>query len=409
MDSNLLRKYAALAVKMGVNIQKDDILVINSPIDTAEFARNLADEAYKLGAKEVVVHYNDSKLTKIKLTHSTIETLSDFPEWQSESVNSYSRKGACFISISAADPDALKGVDMAKIGAAQKARSIALKEHSANAMSNKCRWCVIAMPTVAWAKKVFPTLSDDEAVESLLETIFKTVRIDKEDPIAAWDDHNNYLNEKIDFMNKNNFTKLFFKNTKGTDLTIDLPNNHIWCGGGENDVNGIMFNANMPTEEVFTLPKKTGVNGIVYSTKPLIYGGNQINDFSLTFKDGKVVDYTANEGYDVLKTMLETDEGAKYLGEVALVPFDSPISNTNLIFYNTLFDENAACHLALGKAYTSCIKDSESMSKEELEVAGVNTSLIHEDFMIGSEDLVVTGLNEKGETVTIFSDGNWAF
>ncbi len=409
MDNNLLTKYAALAVKMGVNIQNGDTLIVNSPIETAEFARTLAEEAYKLGAKEVVVHYSDLKLSKIKLNYGSIETISTVPEWQAESVNSYSREGACFISISAADPDGLKGVDMSKIGASQKARTQALKEHSANIMSNKCRWCVLAMPTVSWAKKVFPTLSDDEAVESLLNTIYKTVRVDKEDSIAAWNEHNSYLEEKIKFMNENNFSTLHFKNSKGTDLTIELPTGHLWCGGGEDDVNGIMFNANMPTEEVFTLPKRTGVNGIVYSTKPLIYGGNQINEFSLTFKDGKVVDYSAKEGYEVLKTMLETDEGSKYLGEVALVPFDSPISNTDLVFYNTLFDENAACHLAFGRAYSSCVKDSENMSKEELTTVGVNDSLIHEDFMIGSEDLEITGVNYKGETITIFSNGNWAF
>ena len=409
MNKSFLIKYASLAVNIGVNIQKDNILVISSPIETAEFARLITEEAYKSGAKDVIVHYGDQKLTKIKLENSSLETISNIPEWQAESYNYYARQEACFISISASDPDGLKGVPVEKIGASQKARTSALKEYFDNSMSNKCRWCVLSVPTLSWAKKVFPKVSDDEAMESLWDVIFKTVRVDTENPVNAWKKHNAYLEEKIKFMNNNNFKSVHLKSANGTDLNIELPEGHIWAGGSEGDVNGIPFNANIPTEEVFTLPKKTGVNGIVYSSKPLSYGGNLIDNFSITFKDGKAIDFTAETGYDVLKQMLESDEGAKYLGEVAFVPYNSPISNSKLIFFNTLFDENAACHLAFGRAYESCVKDADKYSEEELEKIGVNNSIIHVDFMIGTSDLEITGINENGETIQIFSNGNWAF
>ena len=396
MNKSFLIKYASLAVNIGVNIQKDNILVISSPIETAEFARLITEEAYKSGAKDVIVHYGDQKLTKIKLENSSLETISNIPEWQAESYNYYARQEACFISISASDPDGLKGVPVEKIGASQKARTSALKEYFDNSMSNKCRWCVLSVPTLSWAKKVFPKVSDDEAMESLWDVIFKTVRVDTENPVNAWKKHNAYLEEKIKFMNNNNFKSVHLKSANGTDLNIELPEGHIWAGGSEGDVNGIPFNANIPTEEVFTLPKKTGVNGIVYSSKPLSYGGNLIDNFSITFKDGKAIDFTAETGYDVLKQMLESDEGAKYLGEVAFVPYNSPISNSKLIFFNTLFDENAACHLAFGRAYESCVKDADKYSEEELEKIGVNNSVIHVDFMIGTSDLEITGINKNG-------------
>lgn len=409
MDKNLLKKYAMLAVNTGVNIKKDNILVITSPIETAEFARLIAKEAYNFGAKEVIVHYSDQQLTKIKLENSSLETISDYPSWMAEGYNYYARQGACFISIAASDPDGLKGVSVEKIGESQKARTTALKEYYDNSMSNKCRWCVLSVPTLSWAKKVFPNLSDEKALESLWDVIFKTVRVDTKDPIKAWENHNAYLEEKIKFMNENNFKSVHLKSSNGTDLNIELPEGHIWAGGSEEDVKGIPFNANMPTEEIFTLPKKTGVNGIVYSSKPLSYGGNLIDNFSITFKDGRAKDFTAETGYDILKQMLESDEGAKYLGEVAFVPYNSPISNSKLIFFNTLFDENAACHLAFGRAYESCVKNADKYSEEELERMGVNNSVIHVDFMIGTSDLEITGINKNGETIKIFSNGNWAF
>lgn len=408
MYKTMIKNYSKLAVKMGVNIQKDDLLVINSPIETADFARLMAEEAYALGAKDVVIHYGDQKFTKIKLQNSSIETILDVPEWLAESYNYYARKGAAFISISASDPDGLKGVSVEKIGSYQRGRSLALKEYYESTMANKCRWCVLSMPTTAWAKKVFPEDSENIAIEKLSNAIASATRIDTEDPIEEWNIHNTTLRQKIAFLNNSNFKSLYIKNSKGTDLVVELPNGHIWAGGSEEDTNGVTFNANMPTEEVFTLPKKTGVNGIVYSSKPLSYGGNLINNFSLTFKDGKVIDFTAEEGYDILKQLLDSDEGAKYLGEVALVPWDSPISNSKLIFFNTLFDENAACHLALGRAYP-CLKDADKLTRKELNSLGVNDSLIHVDFMIGTKDLNITALTHNDEKIQIFLNGNWAF
>lgn len=246
------------------------------------------------------------------------------------------------------------------------------------------------------------------AIKKLWENIFNIVRIDKEDPIKAWEDHLNNLANKVNFLNDQKLTKLYYK-SKDTDLTIELPKGHIWCGGGEYNKNKTYFVANMPTEEVFTLPLKTGVNGIVKSTKPLNYSGNLINNFTLKFENGKVIDFSAEEGYETLKKLIETDDGSCYLGEVALVPFHSPISDSNIVFYNTLFDENASCHLALGEAYPTCIENGDNMTKEELEKAGANNSLTHVDFMIGSSDLSIIGENSKGEKIEIFKNGDWAF
>lgn len=410
MNKNeMLQKYAKLAVKMGVNLKENDTLVVNSPIDCANFAREIAQAAYNEGAKNVVVHYNDQKLQKIVLNNNSIETLSEVPNWSSESYNYYARTGASFISISSSDPDAFKGIPMEKIAASQKAKQLAIKEYYENAMSNHVRWCVLSIPSEAWAKKVFPELPLDNAMEKLWEVIFSVVRVDTEDPIEAWVNHNKNLNEKKEFLNTNAFKSLHYTNNKGTNLTVELPKGHLWLGGGEESTSGIEFNANMPTEEVFTMPKKDGVNGTVVSSKPLSYGGNLINDFSLTFKDGKVVDFTAKEGSDVLKELLSSDEGASFLGEVALVPVDSPVSNSGIVFYNTLFDENASCHFAFGKAYPSCIAYGTEMSDEDLENHYVNNSIIHVDFMVGTDDLDIVGIKENNDCVQIFKNGNWAF
>lgn len=406
---NMLEKYAKLAVKMGVNLQKDQVLLINSPVECIDFARAITEAAYKEGAKEVIVHYNDQTVQRLKLNYASLDTLSNTPNWIAESYNTYAREGCCVISISASDPDAYKGISMEKISTYQKSRQLALKEYYDYSMANKIRWTVVSVPTEAWALKVFKDSDSKEAVDKLWEVIFNVVRLNNDDPIKAWKEHNKNIHAKLEFLNKNKLKKLHYTNSCGTDLFIDLPKDHLWLGGSEKCANGIEFNANMPTEEVFTLPEKFGVNGTVVSSKPLSYGGNLINNFSLTFKDGKVIDFKAEEGYDALKELLNSDEGASYLGEVALVPYDSPISNSNLIFYNTLFDENAACHLAFGKAYPICVENSENLSEEELLEKGANNSIIHVDFMIGTKDLNITGINLNNEEVAIFSNGNWAF
>ena len=408
INKDLLKKYAELAVKIGVNIQKNQILVISSPIECAYFSRLIAEIAYDNGAKDVIINWVDELFTKIRFLKAPGEVFEKIPSWQKDFYLDYSRKGAAFLSIYASDPELLKDVDQKRIATAQKTKQLALKEYSERLMSNKNSWSIISIPTESWAKKVFSKLSSDDAINTLWDNIFKIMRIDKEDPVLAWEEHKNNLKKSMDFLNSSNFRYLYYKNSLGTDLKIELPKNHIWFGGADYTPEGIEFIANMPTEEVYTLPLKTGVNGTVVASKPLNCNGTIVNDFYITFKDGKIVDFHAKEGHDALKHLIDTDDGSHYLGEVALVPFNSPISNSNTIFYNTLYDENASCHLAIGKAYPVCIKDGENMNEDELEKHGVNTSLVHEDFMIGTKDLTITGTTWDGEKTLVFSEGNWA-
>ncbi|WP_378954925.1 aminopeptidase [Pelosinus sp. sgz500959] len=409
MDHILLEKYADLIVKTGVNIQQGQTLVIFSPIECAPFARTIAEVAYQTGARDVVISWKDELFSKIRFLQAPEEVFEEFPEWQKAFYTSYVKEGAAFISIAASDPELLKDVNPDRVAKVQKTSNIALKEYRERLMSNKNTWCVVSIPTQSWAKKVFPHLSEDEAIKALWEAIFKTVRVEEEDPVAAWDQHKKNLKVSAEFLNNHQFKFLRYKNSLGTELEIELPADHIWLGGSEYTTEGIEFIANMPTEEVFTLPKKTGANGIVVSSMPLNYNGNLIENFSLTFKKGKVVEFTAEKGYEVLKKLIETDEGSAYLGEVALVPYDSPISNAKILYFNTLFDENASCHLAIGKAYPICIKDGKNMSKEELDQLGVNDSLTHVDFMIGTHDLEIIGVTSAGKEIPVFKNGNFAF
>jgi len=409
MDHTMLEKYARLIVKTGVNIQKGQTLVIASPIECAFFTRMIAQYAYEEGARDVVVTWKDELLSKIRFLQAPEEVFEEFPEWQKDFYLSYVKQGAAFVSIAASDPELLKDVNPGRLVKVQKASNTALKEYRERLMSNKNTWCVVSIPTKSWAKKVFSELSEDEAVAKLWDAILKTVRVDTQDPVAAWEEHKQNLKKSSDFLNSNQFQYLQYKNSSGTDLKIELPKNHIWLGGSEYTPEGLEFVANMPTEEVFTLPKKTGIQGTVVSSKPLNYNGNVIDHFSLTFKDGKIVDFTAEQGYEILKGLIETDEGSYYLGEVALVPYNSPISNSNILYFNTLFDENASCHLAIGKAYPVCVKDGENLAKEELEALGVNDSLVHVDFMIGTKDLEIIGTTADGKEIPVFKNGDFAF
>ncbi|MBW6409035.1 aminopeptidase [Clostridium weizhouense] len=408
MFKDLLKNYAKLTVAKGVNLQKDGLLVINSPIECSEFARMIAEEGYKAGALDVYINYSDANFNKTRLLKASNETLKNVYKFEQDKYDYFAENGAAFISISASDPDLLKDVDSSKISIYQKSRSIALKNYHDRCSSNRNSWCIVSIPTEAWAKKVFSELPPEKAIEKLWDVIFEIMRLKKADPIEAWDEHTSILHDKVGELNDHNFKYIEFKNSLGTDLKIELVKNHLWCGGEDRCEAGFNFIANMPTEEVYSMPKYDGVNGTVFSSKPLSYCGNIINNFSLTFENGKVVDYSAEIGNDVLKELLETDEGSKHLGEVALVPFDSPISNSNIIFYNTLYDENASCHLALGNAYSCCIKNGENMSKEELIKAGYNHSLSHVDFMIGTKDMNIVGIKEDGTKIQIFKNGNWA-
>ncbi|MCZ0702533.1 aminopeptidase [Natronobacillus azotifigens] len=406
-DVQMQEKYAELALRTGVNLQKDQALMINSSIEGADFTRIVVKKAYELGAKDVLVNWQDDELTLVKFQNAPEEVLTDVPQWQVDKYLSYAEDGAALLSIRSTNPDLLKDVDPAKVAKAQKASAEAMQEFRKYTMNDRIAWSIISIPTGDWAQKIFPNKSKEDAIESLWEQIFKIVRVDQEDPIAAWDEHNQSLKDGREVLNKKQYKQLIFK-APGTDITFDLPEGHIWKGGGAKTADGRHFNPNMPTEEVFTLPHKYGVNGTVASTKPLIYGGNMIDNFSLTFKDGKVVDYQAEQGYDTLKHLLATDEGAMRLGELALVPDASPISQSGLIFYNTLYDENASCHIALGKAYPTNLEGGSEMSDEELDKHGVNDSLTHVDFMIGSAELDIDGVTADGKIEPVFRKGAWA-
>lgn len=409
MKDELLQKYAQLIVRTGVNLQKGQILAITSPIECAAFTRMIAEAAYKEGAADVAVNWRDEEFTRIRYLSAPDEVFDDFPLWQQSFYNDYSNKGAAFVSVAAEDPELMKEVLPDRISRYQKARSTSLDVYKEKLMTNRITWSVVSIPTRSWALKVFPGLSAEEAAERLWEEILRTVRVDNNDPVAAWDQHKSNLKKRLDILNSRKLKMLHYRNSLGTDLEIRLPEGHIWLGGSDYTPEGLEFVANMPTEEIFTMPQKSGVNGIVFSSKPLNYNGNLIDKFSITFKDGKAVKYSAEEGEELLKTMIETDEGSHYLGEVALVPYDSPISNSNILFYNTLFDENASCHLALGEAYPVCLKGGADMSREELFKAGANYSLIHVDFMVGTPDLEIVGTTESGEKIKVFENGNFAF
>ncbi len=405
---NNLQKYAKLIINVGINIQQGQNLIINSPIETANFARLLMTEAYSSGAREVFINWNDDITTKTKLLNDPDEVVDNFPAWQKEFYNFYSNMDTAFISISAADPEALKGVSPERIVRQQKVRSKALEDYIGKIMAHDLSWCVVSIPTVNWAKKVFPEAkSDSEAIDLLWDAIFKATRIYDENPVEAWRVHLENLKKYRSFMNGEQFKSLHFSNNLGTDLTVELVKNHIWGGGSDANKKGIDFVANIPTEEIFTMPHKMGVNGVVYSSKPLVYNGNLIDNFKLKFENGSVVEVSAEIGEEILNEMLNADEGAKRLGEVALVQFDSPISNANTLYYKTLFDENASCHLAFGKAYPSNLKEASKYSKEELSEIGVNHSAIHVDFMIGTKDTDIVGIKENGSKIPIFKNGNF--
>ncbi len=407
--NKLLEKYARLCVQVGVNIKKNQPLVINAPIEGLDFVRLLTKYAYELGASEVHVNWNDEVLTKLKYANSPMEVFENYPKWKADGLEDFAERGAAFISISSEDPELLKEADPKKVAAANKSASLALKKYRNYTMNDINSWLVVSIATKSWARSVFPELEEEAAVVELWKAIFEATRINEDDPIEAWKNHMKNLKSKVDFLNSKKIKSLHYTSDKGTDLKVELPLGHIWAGGGSVTSSGVAFAPNMPTEEVYTMPNKYGVDGVVYSTKPLNYGGKLIDEFKIVFEKGKVVDFTGKVGEEVLRDLFDIDEGAKHLGEVALVPFDSPISNSNIIFMNTLFDENASCHFAFGKAYPTNIENGANMSDEELEAHNVNDSLTHVDFMIGDSTTSITAETPDGETLEIFKDGNWAF
>lgn len=403
-----LRMYAQVLLQKGIHIQKDQILVVSTPVEAHDFASVLAKEAYLLGASQVVLNWRSDAATRLRYEYESLDKFQTVPDWSRDFSLHYYHQNAAFLSLISADPYLMQGIDTAKIFAWQKARNAALKEYIDGMMASKTTWLVAAVPTLKWARILYPEQDDTAAVESLWQQILTSSRCAGADPLADWDVHLANLVKRREWLTSQHFTSLHYTNSLGTDLTVGLPQHHIWQGGAEETATHITFNANIPTEEVYSAPQADGVNGIVFNTKPLVYNGNLIDGFSLTFKDGKVIEAHAETGEAVLQKLLAIDDGACRLGEVALIPYHSPISLSNILFYETLFDENASCHLALGASYPTCLKNGGSLTREELDAAGLNDSMIHVDFMIGSPDLSITGTKADGTTVPVFLHGNWA-
>lgn len=404
-----LRIYAETSVKVGANVQKGQLVVIRTVTEARELAYAVAEAAYKAGASNVEVIWMDNEINKLRHIYATKEVLGDVRNFVKEEYKDYVDRNAVFISILSSNPNLLEGIDSDKIKSGVMARGSAMKYLRSSLMSDKNSWTIIGCPNKEWAKLVFPDLDEVEGVKKLWDAIFYVSRIEDENSVENWMKHIQNLENRAKILNNYNFKYLRYTNEKGTNLEIELPKGHLWKAARAINSKGAEFTANMPTEEVYTLPHKNGINGRVYSTKPLNYNSNIIDEFYLDFKDGKIVGFDAKKGKEILKTLIDTDKGSKSLGEVALVPHDSPISNTNLMFYETLYDENASCHLAIGAAYPTCIENGVNMSDEELDKAGVNVSLTHVDFMIGDASLNILGIKENGEEIQVFKNGNWAF
>lgn len=388
-----LQRYAKLIVQVGVNVQPGQEVFLSCQIENAPLGRAIAAEAYEAGASNVHVDWLDDAVTRLKYERAADDVFKSFPAWETAKRNAFVEKEACFISVVSSNPDLLKGIDPTRIGNYQKAAGAGLAEFRRATQADQVSWSVVAAPSRAWAAKVFPDVPVDEAVKRLWQSIFDAVRLQAEDPVEAWRRHNDALHAKVDLLNGKRFKQLRYR-APGTDLTIGLNEKHVWVGASSERPNGLPFLANLPTEEVFTVP--------------LSYGGNLIEGFKITFEKGRIVRVEARQGQEILEQLVQVDEGARYLGEVALVPHESPISQSNILFYHTLFDENASNHLAIGSGYAFNIEGGKTMSREELAKHGVNESVTHVDFMIGSADMDIDGIAQDGSIVPIFRQGNWA-
>lgn len=407
MKKTVMRKYAKLIAETGVSIKKGDNVVIMAELDQPEFIKMLVEECYRAGAAKVEVDWHYDPLTKIHVRNRSLKTLSTVENWEVERLKWKLEKLPAMIYILSEDPDGQKGINQEKNAKAMQARSKIIKPIR-DKMENKYKWCIAAVPGEAWAKKMFPGIGKNAAVEKLWQAILETSRV-TDDPIAAWDNHNRDLAERCAYLNSLHLSSLEYKASNGTDLKVGLIENALFLGGGEYTMDGEFFNPNIPSEEVFISPKAGEAEGIVYSSKPLSYNGELIENFSVKFEGGCVSEVHAEKGEELLKKLISMDKGAAMLGECALVPQKSPIAQSGLTFYNTLFDENAACHLALGMGFSNCIENYEKYSLEECQKMGINDSMIHEDFMIGTDDLDIVGVTRDGVRIQIFKNGNWAF
>ena len=403
-----LEKYAELAVKVGINLKEKEGLIVAGNLSALPLCRIIMAKAYEAGAKHVEFQFKDDEMSIIRYEHGQEHVFESFPQWKIEATEAMYKDNYHQLFVMAPDPELLKNIDGDLIAKDQKTASQAVAPIMHYRMTGYTKWSIVAVPSEAWAKSVFPDMPVDAAMDALWEKIFEATRVDQEDPVQAWIDHDESLKKYKSYLNEKDFEKLVYKGP-GTDLEVYLADGHHWMGGSKASQEGSPFVANIPTEEVFTTPHALKVNGTLKATKPLSLNGKIVDGFGFEFKDGKVVDFYADKGYDVLKKLLDNDEGAKYLGEVALVPDDSPISNTGLLFNNTLFDENASCHFALGRAYSYAMNGGDHASQEELAKRGANQSLIHVDFMVGGPELEITAYEKNGTEVKLFEKGNWVF
>lgn len=408
MRTSQLKKYAKLIAKTGLNVKKGQTVFISAGLDQPEFIAMVVEECYKAGAKAVYVDWSYQPVAKLNANYKTLETLSRITPWDKASWEYKAKDLSCRLFIESSDPDGMNGVDQEKMSQARRALYPEIKGYR-EAIENKHQWCIAAVPGKAWAKKVFPDLSEKKAVEKMWQTILYTARADGKNPIKTWKGHNADLAARCDYLNGLGLKYLEYKSSNGTDFKVELNEDGIFCGGDEKTLKGRVFNPNIPTEEVFTSPKAGKAEGIVYSTKPLSYQGELIENFSLRFENGRVGEVKAEKGEALLKQMVSMDEGAAMLGECALIPYDSPINNSGVLFYNTLFDENASCHLALGHGFNECLKGFENYTADECKARGINDSMIHVDFMIGAKDMSIVGITKDNRRVQIFENGNWAF
>ena len=405
-----LREYARLLVEVGVNLQKGQTLVIRSQVDCAPFARLCEEAAYATGAREVVMDWGDEQSTRLHYLYAADELLDEVPEWKKMFSNGYAEAGALFLSISSGDPEIFKDVDPVRLLRSSRAYGKAMEPFRSRLMANRNVWSLGAIPVESWAKKVFPGLDGKEALEKLWDAVFKSVRITGAgDAVEKWRAHEAMLRARVEKLNAWHFESLHYRNALGTDLVVRLPKDHLWAGGSSATPEGQRFIANMPTEEIFTAPLRDGVDGVVCAAMPLVLNGNLVEGIRFVVRDGKIVEAHAESGEAVLKAELSVDEGATHFGEAALVPYDSPIRNQEILFYDTLFDENAACHLAFGDAYPECVRGGEDMTAEELAAAGLNHSDTHVDFMVGTRDLSIIGTTADGEEIAVFENGNFTF
>ena len=406
MLKTTLKNYAKLLAKTGLNVQKGQQVVISADLENADFVLLAAEECYRAGAERVDVEWTHQPLARLHAEKRSLEQLSRVLPWQEERLRAEIRTLPARLYILSEDPDGLAGVDAGKYASAAQARSRIIKPYR-DRTENKYQWCIAAAAGNAWAKKVFPGETAARAKENLWEAIISTSRADG-NPVANWNAHNADLAQRCARLNSLRLASLEYESSNGTRLKVGLMPEGRFAAGREKTLSGVEFNPNIPSEEVFTSPKRGEAEGIVYSTKPLSYQGQLIRNFSVRFDEGRAVEVHASQGEAALKKMISADEGAAYLGECALVPYDSPISRSGVLFYNTLFDENAACHLALGKGFPECVEGFGSLSEEKLRALGLNDSMIHVDFMIGNEDMKITGITEQGARVRIFENGNWA-